>query len=214
MAAAVAWRQYGGSARPRRPAGSLVDRVRSLTPAAAVLRERRRLARELHDGLGHELALLSLTAGDEAIAETAQRALEEARAAIFGLEAPADEPVAAAVERLGADLARRWDRSLVVDPAGDAGWSVAPEDQASLSRVVREAVVNAFRHGEASRVHVEVDGDERLVRVRDDGRGFRVGATTEGLGLGTMRERCAAMGAVLAVRSIHGGGTSVEVLFA
>jgi signal transduction histidine kinase len=84
--------------------------------------------------------------------------------------------------------------------------------QEQLLRIVREAVTNAVRHGEAKHVSVSfTNGDGLLLRVEDDGSGFDpTVANGGGFGLVTMRERACALGGQLALASSE-SGTVVEV---
>jgi two-component system NarL family sensor kinase len=83
----------------------------------------------------------------------------------------------------------------------------------ALVRIVREAVTNAARHGEASAVRIVLAGDgETVLRIRDDGKGFSADDNTApvGFGLRSMRERAEALGGSLRVTSSE-TGTLVEV---
>jgi signal transduction histidine kinase len=190
---------------------------------AAVLEERRRVARDIHDGVAQELAFIAsqmpevaVSAGNrpvaEEIMESVQRALDETRGAISALGRPVHEPfdrrIAAAAEeiagRLGADLRLDLDQGVAVPPA----WEEA------LPRILREAVSNAVRHGRASTVTVHLhNGDKVALRVEDDGLGFDVAKpTSEGsFGLIGMRDRAESLGGAFSLRSEPGRGTSVEV---
>jgi signal transduction histidine kinase len=184
--------------------------VAAAAASSAVATERRRLARELHDGLSQELALLSLRATDGIVAETAERALDEARHAIFGLYVGPAQPFDELLRRLVQDLARRWERQaevVVVHP-----WDPDVRTQEPILRIVREAMANAFRHGEAASVQVRIDGRLGLLRVVDDGLGFDVASATGGFGLEGMRDRAAALGGHLAVTSTPTVGTVVELV--
>jgi signal transduction histidine kinase len=175
----------------------------------AVLEERRRLARDLHDGLAQELAYISAEARGE-LAAAAQRALHESRRAIAALTHPIDEPLARAVAQAAEEVAQRHGVAieLELDEAAGAGADVREE----LVRIAREAVSNAARHAGAGRVRVELAGRDRLVlRVADDGCGFDPDAPQSGHGLVSMQERARALGASLSVRSGRGRGTVVEV---
>ena len=86
-----------------------------------------------------------------------------------------------------------------------------------MTRIAREAIANAARHGQADNVVVSLRPVTEGVSlsVRDDGRGIRCspGAETlEGFGLRSMRERAAALGGCLTVRPRRSGGTELEVL--
>jgi signal transduction histidine kinase len=177
-----------------------------------VAAERRRLARELHDGVVQELgwirsAALRGVSGQE-IASAADRALDEARRLLSSLAASADEPVADAVGRAVRAIAGRHDLavSLELDPSTD----VPAGDRADLVRVAGEAVLNAARHSRCETVEVSLVPGR--LRVHDDGVGFDVAtAGSRGHGLVSMRERAEEMGAELSIRSVPGAGTRVEV---
>jgi signal transduction histidine kinase len=195
--------------------------------AQAVRTETRRsLALDLHDGLAQELALLAsyTYAPAEVRAErqwheqvdaTAARALAEARRAIVTLTDEA-VPFEADIERT-VEWISRPDVDIRVEI--DAGVVTTTTDllqREYLVRIVREAVTNAIRHGSARHIDVIFEaGTSPRLAVFDDGVGFdpaRV-ASIGRLGLISMRERAEAIGASLAVRSVPGEGTTVEVLW-
>jgi signal transduction histidine kinase len=188
---------------------------------AAVARERRRLARELHDGVAQELAFirrragrLTMTADGADILDAAERALEDSRRAIEALVPPADEPFAVALERLGARLANECDLEVQVNVRERV--DVGSEVRAELIRIVSEAVRNAARHGGARHVWVELAGTPLSVRVHDDGHGFREGANSglgvAGYGMIAMRERAELVGGEFSCESVRGAGTLVQVV--
>jgi signal transduction histidine kinase len=190
---------------------------------AAELRERRRVARALHDGLAHELAVVvtqsrRLAGGphDEValrhLAAAAERALDESRDAIAALGRPVDEPLGAAVAQAALDVAARLDVEIRLDVA-DSG-EADPETREGLVRIVREGITNAARHGAASAVDVELRrGDALRLRIADDGAGFDPDARRgRGFGLTSMRERAEAAGGVLNIESRPGEGTQIEVV--
>ncbi len=192
---------------------------------AAIAQERRRLARELHDGLAQDLwylvtqtQLLALRHGEldglAALEKTSQRALEESRLAIGALARPGSEPLDAALEAVVADLADRMGTSVRLH-VGD-GVAVEPATRDALVRIVREAITNAVRHGGATSVSVELEGGAGLcLRVVDDGRGFEVDGPAprrSGFGLVSMRERAEQLGGRLIVASRPGEGTRVELV--
>jgi len=189
----------------------------------AVIEERARVARELHDGVAQELAQVLAQArqlhahrpdaDSQRLLDAAERALHESRAAISTLRAPLDESLSTALQRVAGELGRRLglDVRVDVDPALD----VEPEARRALLRIVGEALSNAARHGGARTAAVELSGDPSAhMTIRDDGRGFdpdprRIPAGC--FGLVSMRERAEAIGGRLAVRSRSGSGTEVEV---
>jgi signal transduction histidine kinase len=188
---------------------------------AAVAGERRRLARELHDGVAQELAFirrragrLSALADGVEIVSAVERALEDSRRAIEGLVPPCDEALDVALKRHGARLATECGLEVQVNVRTDA--SVAPEVRAELLRIVAEAVRNAAHHGGARHVRVDLAGPPLSVRVIDDGAGFVPGASSglgvAGYGLIAMRERAEQVGGALSLESVPGAGTLVQVV--
>jgi signal transduction histidine kinase len=191
---------------------------------ALVLEERRRIARDLHDGLAQELAFMATTTRDLAgrrsataridqLASAAERALDESRRAISSLTRQQlaesfDSALIETVEEIG----QRLGAHVVVDAEPAAG--IPPDRQEQLLRIVREAVTNAARHGSANVVRVQFSNGQGLyLKVEDDGVGFDPGTAKEsGFGLVTMRERAARLGGQLFVRSSVGGGTEIEVI--
>jgi signal transduction histidine kinase len=189
---------------------------------AAVLDERRRLARDLHDGLAQELTFISMEtrrlaregSGAEPLRQAAERALDESRAAISALSRRSDEPLANAVAQVAETLTARAGARLRLDL--DHAIDLNGDARESLLRIVREAVSNGVRHGAASEVSVVLryEGGLRLM-VSDNGRGFEAehpAGRLDSFGLTSMRERAMALGGQLEVRSAHGRGTEVEVV--
>ncbi len=192
---------------------------------AAVLDERRRIAREIHDGVTQDLAYI-VQQGRRlaeqpvsrpaawALVTAAERALEDSRHAISALARPGDEPLLAALTRAAEEVAGRGGATVVIGRAVNV--DVPHSMREALTRVVREAVSNAVNHGGASHVVLEVSEHPELrVRVADDGCGF-IPAADEGelgrFGLVSMRERVSALGGQLHIRSRVGEGSEVVVM--
>lgn len=202
---------------------SQIQRYQRSVAEGAALEERRRLARELHDGLAQELAFIATQSRwlsrnveqpetAEHLAVAAERALDESRSAISALTRPLDEPLDTALAQAAEDVARRVGVRLKLQLEG--GIEVTPSTREALVRIVREAVSNTARHGHAQHVTVELyNRDGVRVRVGDDGIGFdpaeRMG---RGFGLTSMKERARALGGDLSVSSAPGDGTQIEVV--
>jgi signal transduction histidine kinase len=193
----------------------------SLRNEAAIAGERRRLARELHDGVAQELAFIRRRAGrlgetqdGVEILSAADRALEDSRRAIEALVPPAYEPLEVALERLGARLATECGLEVQVNVRVAA--DITDAVRAELCRIISEAVRNAANHGGARHVRVDLAGSPLAVRVIDDGNGFRDGVNSglgvAGYGLIAMRERAEQVGGVFSLESVRGAGTLVQVV--
>jgi signal transduction histidine kinase len=192
--------------------------------ALAVLEERRRIARDLHDGLAHELAYISaqsrhLTGGEPTtalsqIASAAERAMDESRRAIAALTQPLDEPFDVTLAATAEELSERLGARLELDLA--TGVHVSPANREALLRIVREAMTNAGRHGRASEIALRlVNGGRLELRILDDGIGFDPEAAENqpgAFGLISMRERVQALGGEFRLLSKRGEGTCIEVI--
>jgi signal transduction histidine kinase len=210
----------------------LEARVREL----AVVEERERIARELHDGIAQVLGYVNtksqaidghLAAGrvEEArtqVAELGSAARAEyvdVREAILGLRSPIEpgQGLGAAVEGYARRVAADSRFVLDVDISSEArGLRLDVETEAQAYRIVQEALTNVRKHASARRVRVSMSvvGDRLELLVDDDGRGLTAGFTADDVGrygLRSMRERAAAVGATLDVRGGERGGVVVRV---
>jgi signal transduction histidine kinase len=186
---------------------------------AAVLEERRRIARDLHDGVAQELAYIKrnlqwLDDSDRTVAglrASSERALIESRRAIAALTDPGDRPLQAILAEAVQDVAARERIRAIVDLDEDA--VATPEEREALLRIACEAVTNAARHGHSEVVRVELSAGEMLtLRISDEGVGFDTDARVAGhFGLASMRGRALALGGDFRLSSAPGRGTDVEV---
>ena len=199
--------------------------IQSYWATSAVDAERRRIARDLHDGLAQELAFIlgqsrrmirrDATPSTELkmVAGAAQRALDESRRAISLLSASSDEPLEAVLVRTAEDVVRREGATLRTEI--ERAERVAAAVREALVRIMREAVINACRHGRAQQVTVRFSGDDDGLHlgIEDNGSGFDMDATPRGAGFGliSMRERADSLGGRLSISSEPGTGTKVEV---
>jgi signal transduction histidine kinase len=203
-------------------AGEINRYQRSLSEAAA-MDERRRIARELHDGLAQELAFVaaqgrSLSRRPDAVeikyvAAAAERALDESRRAIALLTYSEDDPLDQALVQTVEELVDRAGCRARFDV--EPGIEVSGDTREALLRIVREAVTNASRHGRADTVTVELENGNGLrLRIADNGIGFDPAALEgePGFGLITMRTRTRALGGELRIAPLPEGGTEVEVV--
>jgi signal transduction histidine kinase len=193
--------------------------------------ERRRLRRDLHDGLGAQLAGLAVQTGvlrgliprdpeaaDALAAELRaelRTAIADIRRLVHGLRPPAlDElGLVGALQRLAEGIgADGSGPHISVDvPVGLPPLTAAVE--VAAYRVAQEALTNVVRHADArtATVRLTVDPLALTVAVEDDGTGLPDDVVA-GVGLSSMRERTAEMGGTCAVQRIPGGGTRVQVV--
>ena len=185
----------------------------------AKVAERERIARDLHDVLGHTLSVVVLKAelagklmdrdpvrarleiGE--VEHIARKALTEVREAIRGYRA----------EGLAAEIARArktLDSAGVTLEFGDTPPHLPPAEETVISLIVREAVTNIVRHAHASRCRLafQETGNGAVLVVEDDGRG---GIRSEGNGLRGMRERVESLGGRLHIDSVQGTRLVVQL---
>jgi two-component system, NarL family, sensor kinase len=193
--------------------------------------ERRRLRRDLHDGLGPTLAALALQLGvlrrlisadPQSACELADKVKADAQAAIPALRRVVHELRPPALDELGLASALRQ-QALALSTPGPSGQSVtvsveAPNDLPKVSaatevaayRIVTEAIANVVRHAAARTCHVRISSDRALrIEVEDDGRGIPDHPDV-GVGLRSMRERAAELGGQCSIERSPDGGTIVR----
>lgn len=190
---------------------------------AAADEERRRIARDLHDGLAQELAFISAqtrwlrlydrAGGETAIAlqAAADRALDESRRAISALTREDDEPLPVALAQAAEEVGDRVGTRVFLDLDPDV--DLRPDVREGVIRIAREAIANAGRHSGSDSVTVRLSANGRVrLQIIDNGAGFDTGiAPPNRFGLVSMRERAEALDAEFSVTSSPGRGTSVEV---
>jgi signal transduction histidine kinase len=212
---------------------SMAERERDLAAREAVVEERARIARELHDAIAHNVSMMVVQAGAErrvldeqqsstrevlaTVEEIGRGALTEMRRLVGMLRTDNDDPL---TPQPGlADLSR-----LVVQ-VREAGLPVElhvegePRElpvglELSAYRIVQEALTNALKHaGEASAsVHVRYGADSLELEVVDDGAGAPTRVDSGGHGLVGMRERVALYGGRFEAGRRPAGGFTVRVL--
>jgi signal transduction histidine kinase len=194
--------------------------------------ERRRIARELHDGTGQ--ALTSLTVGLTMIRDAQDVVEARARAAELGAQATRaldevhnlarglrpsvldDLGLLAAVERQLKEYEMTHGIAVDLHASGFEGRRLPGNAEIAIYRIMQEALTNIAKHAHATMVSVLLEHREASVRliVEDDGRGFDVDqprshGDAEHLGLHGMRERATLLGGTLTVESSRGRGTTV-----
>jgi signal transduction histidine kinase/ligand-binding sensor domain-containing protein len=201
---------------------------------AAVLRERLRLAREIHDTLAQAFVGISaqLDALETCLPENlrpahiyldlarrmAEHSLTEARRSVMDLRSAAlsNRDLAAALQSGARSWTAGLDVNLEVNVSG--GFENLPEDiEHNLLRIAQEAVTNASKHAQASKIEVKLERTDKMVnlRVADNGCGFQTDDAFAGMGghfgLIGIRERAERIGGDFRLGSQPGAGTEVEV---
>jgi len=199
---------------------------------AATEEERKRIARELHDGIAQSLAALRIrlrvarTMPDDAarsalleqVGADMGEAMEELRRIARGLRPPA-------LDMLGLGPAIESHARNIADATGmamdlrleDIGHRLSPDAELALYRVIQEALSNVARHSGADTFRVQLAANNGHVHasVEDNGQGFEVARAMSdngGLGLFGMQERASYVGGTVAIESEPGRGTRVNVL--
>lgn len=200
---------------------------------AAVLEERVRIARELHDTVAHAVSVMVLHAGavrsrlpegteteQAALAEaegTGRRAIAELRR-LLGVLRSGDEPANTAPQPTLAELdalveeSRQLGLAVALRVAGDRP-ALEPAIEVSAYRIVQEALTNVRKHARAHSARVDLGFEPEWLRMRvvDDGVGPAPATSANGHGLAGIRERVEVYGGQMSVSSAPGGGFVLEV---
>jgi signal transduction histidine kinase len=194
----------------------------------AVIEERNRLARDLHDSVKQQMFALTMLVGSAQLEvdeqSEAKRILGEAERIASNAQQEmsaliqALRPVALANKDLEValrDLCGEWEQRNGIACAVDVpdALTMAPETEQQVFRVVQEALANVAKHSGATRVEVYATDEQGTLalRIRDNGHGFAVAqAHGRGLGLSSIRERVEGLGGSLWISSAS-GGTRIEI---
>jgi signal transduction histidine kinase len=196
-------------------------REQALVRAQAHDEERRRIMRDLHDGLGSQLMTMMLTArlgeaDPPKVAEGLQGVIDEMRLMVDSMDSVGESLESALatfrariqprVEAAGFAFHWRQDKTL---PAPDLG----PRDVLQVFRIMQESVTNALRHSGGTAIKVEVSAagaDGVAITIADNGKGGAQSGEA-GRGLANMKNRARALGADYALTSTSGEGTRVTL---
>jgi two-component system nitrate/nitrite sensor histidine kinase NarX len=203
---------------------------------AAVLEERERLAREMHDSLAQVLGYLhlksegALTAADSGKTDVVRRDLAEissvsheayadVREAILGLRETVSQRrgFVDALRVYTTKFSQMAGIPTQLEMRGSETLMLAPEAEVQLMRVIQEALTNVRKHAGAKKACVSLEQGEVLrITIEDDGKGFdpaQQNGDEDHFGLYTMRERVERVGGRIAIDSDPGRGTRVCVTF-
>ena len=202
------------------------DEITSL----AVVNERNRMARDIHDGVGHHLAAINiqlemamkLMARDpstslESIAmakSAAKEALNDVRKSV-GTFTKSDEAFNLK-EAISLLVERFQSEDLTISVSVDGDENYYPERvRLVLYRMVQEGLTNVHKHAAASRVNIwlQFSPKKAMLRIIDDGAGFDINQVSKGIGLPGMCERVESLGGTINFDSRQGEGTIIDILF-
>ena len=194
----------------------------------AETRERNRLAREIHDTLGH--ALTGITAGADAciqmleispkmakkqmerIASTAREGMNEVRRSVRALRPDALErmQLTDAVAKLCAEMQTTSQAEITLDLQTE-DLRLSPDEEDAVYRIVQESITNAIRHGHATAVRVRIAAEERRLGITVTDNGCGCAKIEPGFGLRHMRERLRLLNGTLKVKSEKGFELHAEI---
>lgn len=195
----------------------------------AAVQERNRIAREIHDSLGHALTTLNVQLQTaiklwqrnpteaKPFLEQAQRlgtvAMKEVRQSVKTLRADADteEPLEQAIAALVQDF--RQGTGVAVSTQIDLPAVLPAQTAKTIYRVIQEALTNICKHAHATTVQLQLQqtAGKICLTIADNGRGFRLQTSSSGFGLYSMRERIAALEGTFQIESQPGSGCCINV---
>lgn len=209
-----------------------LERARDAETELAALRERERVARDLHDGLGHSLVALSvqleaiqrLYPVDPALAsaridemkQLTRDSMTQLRSAIDGLRAPerGERPLSVVLRERAVEAGRQTGAEVTIEIDEEID-RLPPRPAEAVWRVVQEAIANVERHATPRHIEARVHSRSGYVQIRvaDDGPGLPPNAEQRPghYGLRGMRERVEGLGGVLELAGNEDGGTVVSV---
>jgi signal transduction histidine kinase/ligand-binding sensor domain-containing protein len=201
-------------------------KVMLLEQRVALDRERKRIARDMHDDLGAQLSTLALqlSGTSEATARTSADAQHKVRDVIRHLNSliwavePGHESVEALTDFLGNFAQEYLGRaglrtSLECSESSGMQASLSTEARRHVVAVVKEALRNVVRHAHATEVRLRFAVQETtlVVEIEDDGQGFDASRAPQDRGLGHMKERLSEVGGRCDVASVPGKGTRIRI---
>ncbi|MEV4413628.1 sensor histidine kinase [Catellatospora sp. NPDC049609] len=218
--------------RARRELAAAHDRLRAYALQAerlAAVQERNRVARDIHDGLGHSLTVVQMQvkaaravlATDPAKADAvlakaqhqAEEALAEVRRSVGAMREPRPSVPLPEALRVLVEETSAAGVPTSLDVSGQARPLVADAEE-SLYRAAQEGLTNVRKHARATRAALVLDytGPAAVrLEVRDDGTGLSGGPDPAGFGLVGVRERAAHAGGRMSIESVPGSGATLSV---
>lgn len=210
-----------------RIAGTAIQtaRLQERLRLVAVIEDRQRIARDLHDSVIQDLFAVGLglqgltqKIGDTDTARLLDDAVDRLDASVNALRRyifelkDSSQPVVGLDERLQ-DLVSRMGSAYPSAVQLSIDWMGQTDADDEIVMLVQEALSNALRHANADQIDVTItdDAHEVVLCIEDDGIGFRRADIAEGMGIANMRSRVERMGGVMTLDAESGKGTSVEI---
>ena len=209
-----------------------LEQARQRDAELATLRERERLARDLHDSLGHSLVTLSIqleaiqrlyrvdpekaSAHLDELKNLTRASMDDLRRSLAGLRAPGlgERKLSEALQSLSVDVGQRASLEITCHVDDDAN-QLSPAYSETLWRAAQEALANVERHAAARRVELRlaIESHTAILSIDDDGRGLQPDAVNQPghYGLRGMRERVEGLGGMLTFSENRQAGSSVTV---
>lgn len=209
---------------------------RAYKDAVLALKERERLAREMHDGLAQNLALMNLkvyraksqleshdldTLKEElmGIQATVNLSYAEVRQSLYDLKAGQrlKEGFWPALKKQAQDFQKNSGVHVLIEPLPDDQEPWTDIAAVQIMRIIQESLANVRKHANARQVRIRAlwEGDEIHIELSDDGKGFdmqKAGQLTDHFGLGIMQERAESVGGRVKLQSEVGHGTQVTII--
>jgi signal transduction histidine kinase len=195
----------------------------------ATLEERNRIAREIHDSLGHSLTALNLQLEtalklyqanpDKAQSflarakELGSKALQDVRQSVSTMRSNPlqDKSLAQAIDILAEDFQRS--NNILLNRQINLEYSLSTEVNTAIYRIIQESLTNISKHARATEVNLEIiiNRGSLYITIQDNGRGFDLEQNTTGFGLQSMRDRTLSLGGKFTINSAFGCGCQITV---
>lgn len=195
----------------------------------ATLEERNRIAREIHDSLGHSLTALNLQLEtalklyqanpDKAFSflsrakELGSKALQDVRHSVSTMRSHPlqGKSLAEAIDILAEDFQKT--NNIILYCSIDIEYPLAAEFNTAIYRLIQESLTNISKHAKATEVNIEaaIHRGSLYITIQDNGRGFDIEQNTTGFGLQSMRDRTLSLGGNFTINSAFGCGCQITV---
>jgi len=193
-----------------------------------VQEERLRISRDLHDNIGAELSYISslidqrtfgladekIRGEYEQLSNSSRSAMSQLRETIWAIrpEEVRLENFANRLKELGFKYSQGLDISVQVEFRGE-NYLLKPAQIINLFRICQEAINNALKYSEASKITIDLlaEKSKLMVSIKDNGKGFKVDEVKRGYGLNNISERAKELGGDLDLKSECGGGTHIQI---